>query len=143
MSYRPYANLTASGLSDTRENNTGVTITKGSPIRINSSGELDFVNVTVEAEALNVAGVAGETILTGTTGNFLSSGKVENITTTATFGDLVYISKSGTLTASKPSIGVDGFVSGDFVISVGVIAKNTNSPIAKDLIVNINVEGQL
>lgn len=143
MTYRPYTELTATGISDTRPNNTGVTISKAIPVRINSSGEMDFINVSIEAEALSVAGLTSEEISDNSSGNFVSSGKVSNITTTASFGDLMYIDKTGALTNIKPSIGVNGFVSGDFVVSVGVIAKNSSNPSNKDLIILIDVIGQL
>jgi len=143
MTYRPYSTLTASGISDTRPNNSGVTMDKGTPVRINTSGEIDFINVSVEDEVANVSGVTSESILNTTSGNFITTGKVTNITTTAVFGDVVYISKTGTLTNVKPSIGVAGFVSGDFIVSVGVIAKNASNPSNKDLVVIIDVVGQL
>lgn len=143
MTFRPYSQLTASGLSDSRTNNTGVTMAKGTPARINSSGELDFIDVSVESQALAGVGVVAQSILNNSQGTFLSSGKVEDITTLASFGDLVYVSKTGGLTNSKPSIGVDSFISGDFVIQVGVIAKNEANPLLKDLIINIAIVGQL
>jgi len=143
MSFRPYNQLTASGVQDVRANNTGVSIDKAVPVRINASGELDFINVSTEAQALSVSGVAAQTILDGTAGSFLSSGKIEDVSTSAIFGDTVYISKAGILTNIKPAIGVSGFIAGDFVISVGVIAKNESNPILKDLIINIDVKGQL
>ncbi len=143
MTFRPYDQLTASGVSDTRTNNSGVTFNKGTPVRINSNGELDFINVSVEAEALAVAGVVSETILDGNPGTFLNSGKIEDVTTSANFGDTLYISKSGALTDTKPSIGVGGFVASDFVISIGVVAKNESNPSLKDLVLNVDVIGQL
>lgn len=143
MTFRPYQELKSVGVEDTRPNNTGVTISKATPIRINGSGELDFVNVSVESEAVNVAGVAGENIGDGSTGDFVSNGKITNISTSANFGDTLYVSKSGGLTATKPSIGVNGFVAGDFVIAVGVIAKNQSNPSNKDLVLNIDIVGQL
>jgi hypothetical protein len=143
MTYRPYSTLTASGISDSRPNNSGTSINKGTPIRMNASGEMDFVNVSVEAQAASACGVASATIPDGSSGSFVTTGKVTNITTTASFGDVVYVSKVGGLTNLKPSIGVDGFLAGDFCIMVGVIAKNADNPSNKDLVVIIDVIGQL
>lgn len=143
MSFRPYNQLTASGVSDERTNNTGVSISKGTPVKINNAGELDFINVTVEADSLAIAGVVAGTIGNGAQGTFLNSGKIEDLTTLANFGDTLYVSKAGALTNIKPSIGVDGFIAGDFVISIGVVAKNESNPTLKDLILNIDVVGQL
>ena len=143
LTYRPYSLLTASGISDTRPNNSGVAILKGTPTRINSSGELDFINVAIEAQSLSVAGCASEDIANATSGVIVTTGKIADITTSASFGDLMYVDKTGNLTNIKPSIGVNSFVSGDFVVSVGVIAKNTSNPILKDLVIMIDVIGQL
>jgi hypothetical protein len=143
MTFRPYNQLTASGLSDQRTNNTGVTMPKGTPARINVLGELDFIDVSVEAEALAGVGVTAQSIPNAAQGTFLSSGKIEDITTTAAFGDLVYVDKTGAISNTKPSIGVGGFVAGDFVIQVGVIAKNESNPTLKDLIISVAIVGQL
>lgn len=143
MTYRPYSLLTASGISDIRPNNSGVTILKGTPTRINASGELDFINVAIEAQALSVAGCVSEDISNATSGVIITSGKVADITTSASFGDLMYIDKTGNLTNVKPSIGVNSFVAGDFVVSIGVIAKNTTNPVLKDLVIMVDIIGQL
>ena len=143
MTFRPYSALKSSGVSDNRSNNTGSTINKGTPLRINSSGELDFVNVSVEDEVLNIIGVANQSISDGSIGSTTANGKVEDITTSFNLGDTVWLSKAGALTNIKPSIGVDGFVSGDIVVFIGVIAKNESNPSLKDLIVFIERQGQL
>lgn len=143
MSFRPYNQLAATSIADKRTNNTGTSIPAGTPVRINASGELDFVDVSVEAQALSIVGVASQSIPNNGNGNFSNSGKIENINSLADFGDIIYVSKSGTLTNSKPSVGVSGFQSGDFIISVGVIAKNEENPSLKDLVINVNIVGQL
>ena len=143
MTYTPPDQITASGVSDQRTNNTGVTIPKATPIRINSSGELDFVDVSVEADITGFSGAASENIPNNAKGEFVNSGKISDIATTASLGDLLYISKSGDLTNQKPSIGVAGFIAGDFVVIVGVVAKNENNPLLKDLILNVDIVGQL
>lgn len=143
MTYRPFNTIQSSGVQDSRPNNTGGTIAKATPVTINASGELDGVDVSIESSALSVVGVAEGNILNGSSGNFVSSGKLTNITTSASLGDVLYIDQSGGLTNVKPSIGVGGFSSGDFVISVGVVAKNIDNASLKDLILNIQVIGQL
>lgn len=143
MTFRPYSVLTSSAIEDKRPNNTGASILKGTPVRINNLGELDFIDVSIESQATGIAGIAKETIINGASGSFLSNGKIEDITTTANFGDLLYVDKTGNLTNIKPSIGSNGFVSGDFVLSVGVVAKNINNASLKDLIINVDLIGQL
>lgn len=143
MTFRPYNTLTAIGVSDRRTNNTGVTINKAYPTRINSSGELDFVNPAIELNSISAIAVAKENIADGAVGEVVTGGKIADITTSANLGDVVYVSKTGSLTNQKPSIGVDSFVAGDMVIQVGVIAKNEDNAALKDLIVNIDIVGQL
>lgn len=143
MTYRPYNQLTSSGTTESRPNNTGVTITKASPVIINSSGELDTVDVSVEADALSVAGVAAADILDSTNGNIINSGRLTDITTTAAFGDVLYAGKLTSLTNVKPSVGIGGFATGDLVVIIGVVAKNIDNPSIKDLVLNINIVGQL
>lgn len=139
MTYRPYNAIVSGSVGDQRSNNTGVTIDKGTPVRINTSGTLDFIDVSVTAEILNIAGVAKNDILSATSGEFVSGGKVEDITTSASLGDVLYIDKAGALTNVKPSLGVAGFVAGDYSVRVGVVAKNENNGSLKDLIVSLNI----
>lgn len=143
MTYRPFNTIQSSGVQDSRPNNTGGTITKATPVTINAVGELDGVDVSVESSALSIVGVAAANIPDGSSGNFVSSGKLTDITTTANLGDILFVDQSGGLTNVKPSIGVGGFSSGDFVISVGVVAKNIDNGSLKDLVLNIQVVGQL
>jgi hypothetical protein len=133
----------SSGVTATLQNNTGSTIIKGTPVRVNSSGDIEPIDVSVEDEVLASIGLASEDITTGGTGTVVTAGKIEDVTTTATFDDLIYVSKAGQLTNTKPDIGVDGFVAGDFVIAIGVIIKNDVTPAQKDLVVNIQTIGQL
>jgi hypothetical protein len=143
MTYRPYEEIKSTAVEGRAANNTGVTIPKSTPIRVNTSGEIDFVNVANESQILNVYGAAAQSIPNGDSGNIAGSGRIEDITTTFDFGDVVYISKTGGLTNQKPSDGVDGFVAGDFVILMGVIAKNESNPSLKDLILTVERIGQL
>ena len=47
------------------------------------------------------------------------------------------------LTTSIPEIGVAGFLSGDFVVKVGRITKNSDVPANKDFKVEVHIIGQL
>lgn len=146
MTYRPYDSI-ISGIESTSVktellNSSGLTILKDKPVRINTSGDLSVVDVSLDAHALGTMGIANETITNGNYGFVVTHGKVENVTGFA-FGDFIYVSKTGGLTNSLPSEGVDSFVAGDWVIKVGVIAKNKDNPLLKDLIVNFQIIGQL
>ena len=143
MPYIPPNAITTSGVQDSRPNNTGLTINKATPVTINSNGELADVDVSTESSALSVVGLAEGNIPDGSSGNFISSGKLIDVTTSANLGDVLYIDKLGGLTNVKPSLGVGGFITGDFVISVGVLAKNIDNASLKDLVLNIQIIGQL
>lgn len=122
-------------------NNSGSAISGFIPVRANTSGELGLVNVAMES-ASSIVGITLTSIPNGNSGDVVTSGKIENINS-FDLGDVIYVSKSGGLTNTKPEIGVDSFVAGDWIISVGVIAKNQSNPSNKDLFVNIQIIGQL
>ena len=143
MTYRPYDQITAVGITDQRANASGTVLAKGTPVRTTSSGDVDYINVSIEAHAFAVSGVIQDAVPNLSTGPVLTSGRLLNLTTSFAFGDPVYVSKSGGLTNLKPDVGVGGFVVGDFVIAIGVIGKNADNPVNKDLILNIGVTGQL
>lgn len=121
----------------------GHTIIKGTPIYCNASGNAKEVDVSVESEALAVIGLAQSDILIGTYGKVVSSGLVKDVSVAFSFGDVIYISKSGALTNIKPSVGVGGFLAGDFVVKVGVVTKNADDSLKKDIAVNVQIMGQL
>ena len=124
-------------------NNTGSTLAKATPVYANTSGELSLVNVSVEASSYSVLGLVVANILDTQKGNIIFNGKLTDVTTSAVFGDTLFVSKTGTLTNVKPTLGVGGFVSGDFVIRVGVVVKNDLDPAKKDIIIQIQLNGQL
>lgn len=142
MAYRPYDKITTGGVSDQRTNNTGQTLVQATPVRINTAGTLDTIDVSND-NSRSIVGVVATSISDGATGEIIGSGKITNVSVPGTFGDTVYVSKAGALTNIPPTEGQDSFVSGDFVIAVGVIAKNIDNPLQKDLILNIEVHGIL
>jgi hypothetical protein len=125
------------------ENNTGSSIPAFQPVRADIFGDMALVDVAVEAESLAIVGITKTTIPDATTGPMVTSGRLENVTGSFTFGDVLFVSKTGGLTNTKPDIGVDGFVAGDWVIKLGVVTKNQSNPILKDLIIQIQLMGQL
>ena len=149
MSYRPYVAIIAaavsslSGIKFEIYNNSGSSIASLQPVASDSNGKLIAIDPAVELTAVKILGVAESSIPNGSYGNVYSHGKFENITTTFGFGDYVYVSKTGGLTNIEPSEGVDGFVSGDFILRVGIIVRNRAIPSQKDLIINIGIVGQV
>jgi hypothetical protein len=124
-------------------NNSGSTIVKGTPVTLTNAGTLKTVDVSVLSDAYNVVGVAKTDISDSTAGYVIVSGVLDNLTTSLSFGDAVFVSKLGTLTSTLPEVGVDGFTANDFILRVGSIFKNTTTPTQKDLLVNISVIARL
>lgn len=145
MSFSPNAYGTpviARSVSVVANNDTGSTISKGTVVQINAS-DLATVDPSVEIDVDATAGVVKADILDGNSGEIIAAGTIENIPGGFDFGKTIYLSSTGTLTDTKPSVGVAGFVAGDYVIRVGVIVKNAYNPAQKDLLVNLQVIGQL
>jgi len=146
MTYRPYdaivSAIESTNIKTELLNSSGLTISKDKPVRINTSGDISVVDVSLDAHALGTMAIANETITSGNYGFVVTHGKVENVTG-FTFGDFIYVSKTGGLTNSLPSEGVAGFAEGDWVIKVGVISKNKDNPLLMDLIVNFQIVGKL
>ena len=143
MTFRPYSAFVSPSLDYIRTNLTGVTINKGTPIRMNASGDPDFIDPSIEAQVVAIAAVSADDVANGVQGVFVTSGRVKNLSVSFAHGDSIWLSKTGGLTDVKPSEGVGGFVEGDFVVMLGVIAKNEDNPSLKDLILHIDIMGQL
>ncbi len=124
-------------------NTTGSTLLKFTPVYIASDGEYKRINVSIEAQALGCVGVVSEDIGNGGQGKLVYNGTIADVTTAADFGEILYVDKTGGITNVRPSIGLGGFVAGDFVVQIGIIAKNPENPANKDLIMNVQVIGQL
>lgn len=126
-----------------RTNTSGSTLNKTDPIRLDASGEVKKVDPSIEADVLACIGVAKDSVANLATVGIVTSGRLENVTVPGTFGDSLYLSKTGNLTNLKPSIGVDSFVAGDFVLFIGIVIKNQSNPLLSDLMVNLRLVGQL
>jgi len=136
-------NTAAEAIEDTFYNDTGSTLQKSWAVRINILGDLSLIDVSDESQVDAIVGLVKSNILDQSSGAIISTGRIENYITAEDFGTPLYINKTGLLTSTKPNIGVDGFLAGDFVVKVGVIARNKNNPANKDLLVNISIIGKL
>jgi len=154
MSYRPYnilisqaveasAAASSSALSYPLTNGSGGPISALTPVTLNSDGDFKSIDVSVELDALRTVGVTSESVLNATEGPVVGFGRMANVITSFVHGDVLYVSKTGTLTTTLPDIGVGGFEAGDFVIKIGKISKNQTNPVNKDLIVQVELVGQL
>jgi len=122
-------------------------ILRGYPVTINSFGELAVVDITDEDSSYAFCGIAAVDCLIGGTASLAVSGNVfydlpSAFGLTGQWGKPIFVSHSGTLTMTKPTVGVGGFLSGDYILFVGVTTKNTSSG-TTDLILNPRVVGQL
>lgn len=135
-------NVSSSSIEIELANNSGSTIAAFTPVLINSSGDMAPINVSMES-SIAAVGLTTGSVAHGATGSVIVNGRILNVTTSAAFGDVLYISKTGGLTNTKPSIGVDGFAPLDFAIRVGVVGKNASNPANKDVIISVYVVGQL
>jgi hypothetical protein len=133
---------TSRSIARTGYNNTGLTVTKATPVRLTPTGVI-AIDVASESSANAIAGLIKADIANANVGDIVNSGIIEDIITSAIVGDIMYVSKSGGLTNLKPSIGVNSFNAGDWVIRVGVIAQNNDNPSLLDILVNIQIIGEL
>jgi hypothetical protein len=142
MTYKPYnviiqeaAQIGSSAQIIELTNNSGSPIANLQPVSVDASGNIKGTDVSIEDDAIKFLGLASQNIPNGSSGNVVISGRITNISTTLGFGSYVYVSKSGGLTDIFPTEGVNGFVAGDYVIRVGVIARNQDNPLNKDIII--------
>ncbi|HLD91600.1 MAG TPA: hypothetical protein VI911_11435 [Patescibacteria group bacterium] len=125
-------------------NSTGSSLNKATPVSINhTSGEVDIIDVSNEASARASFAVVREDSADGQPVEYISNGRLKDVSLSFDYSDVIYVSKLGSLTNIAPSVGVGGFVSGDFIVRVGIIAKNLSDPLKKDLVIDMEVEGQL
>ena len=116
---------------------------KGLIVSTNTSGQIEPVDVSDEASVLAIVGITAESIPSAATGNVVNGGRLEDVATGFSVGDALYVGSNGLLTNIKPTEGANGFVSGDFVIFVGVVVKNEFNPSDQDIQLMISVVGQL
>lgn len=144
MGYVPNASTPSIARSTAKQavNNSGVTIPKCIPVKITATG-ISTIDPSVESDIDAFAGLTGSLTLDTQTAEVVTSGIILDTGLAFTPGDAAYVSKSGGVTNVKPSIGTGGFVSGDFIIRLGIIAQNDSNISLRDLIVHTQVIGQL
>ena len=149
MSYRPYAAIISEAISSnsklfsSMKNSSGSTILALQPVCSDSFGDIKAVDISQDSDAIKILGLAIAAIPDTTSGDVITSGRLLAVSTSFSQGDFLYVSKAGLLTNIAPSEGVDSFVSGDFVIRVGIVVKNAITPSNKDIIINVQIMGKL
>jgi hypothetical protein len=132
----------ASALTASYVNGTGSTLAAFIPVSANSAG-LIATDVTSEALANACLGLTSASTLNGANAAVTTHGQMLNVTITGAAGEAIYVGVGGTLTNTEPSVGVNGFQPGYFVIKVGTLIKNQSNSAHLDLIVNVQLIGQL
>jgi len=126
------------------QNTSGSTIAAFLPVQINSAtGSLALVDVSVLDSSQDTFGVTQAAIANGAYGNVVMEGRLENITGGFLAGSVLWVAKNGSLTATAPNAGINGFVSGDLVIKVGVVVPNVGNALLVDLVVEMDIIGAL
>lgn len=152
MSYNPNfvgnpSSLTVGSSSTGYQNNTGSTAGIATAVSASAAnpGQFLLTDVSNEPSAEGWLGLTSQSIPNLASGLVISDGRLENVQSLGfTVGQAVWVgSTPGTLTTTQPSIGVAGFVSGDFVLFVGVIVQNEFNPSNQDLQLCRQIIGQL
>ena len=148
MSYSPnFFNKQSSGSARSTitnfQNGSGSTLNKATLVSVNASGFLVPTLVTSESLIQSIVGMTNVSIPSAAVGAVMDNGRLEDVTTSFAIGDALYLGKTGLLINTKPEIGVASFAEGDFVIFVGVVAKNEFNGSLKDIKLMISVIGQL
>lgn len=124
-------------------NGSGSTLSKGTPVGMLSNGLVNLVNVSSKASVDAFVGLYNISTPNAASAEVIDSGILEDITTSFAIADPVYIAKNGSLTNIVPVVGSNGFISGDYVIFLGVITINEFDNAKKDLKIMIAKPGRL
>lgn len=151
MSYSPnFVNDVATGsvtsarkTSRNYTNGNASTLPKGTPVGTMTNGLVTLIDVSSKTSVDGFVGLYNIDTPTTASGEVLDNGICENLTTSFAINDPVYIAKNGSLTNVVPSVGVGGFVSGDYVVFLGVIVVNEFDNTKKDLKILIQKPGRL
>lgn len=133
----------SNAIQNTYTNNSGSTIPALSLVAQDNTGSLIAVNPSIESNVLEILGVILTATATGSTGLVALEGFLQNVTTSFSIGDIIYLSKIGGYVNVAPEIGVNSFVAGDFIVRVGKITLNSAVPGQKDFKIEIRLIGQL
>lgn len=139
MSYSPVS-FNPQGMGSSRQLITDYTnaslitaIPQAQACYVNGFGKIVPLDLTNQSNWSAFVGYANVRIPAGTLGQVISNGRLQNVTTSYTAGTALYIGKDANPTSIVPSVGVNGFVSGDMVIFMGVIVPNETNSLELDI----------
>lgn len=112
---------------------------------VNSSGLATPLDVTSQSSVNNWIGYANVRIPASALGAVISSGRLKLYTNTNSYalGTALYVGTDGNPTSTVPSVGVNGFTSGDYCIFLGVLVPNEANPSEFDISLFTQVIGVL
>jgi hypothetical protein len=110
---------------------------------IDTTGQVSPLDVSTDASVIGRVGLAQARIAASSVGPVISSGRLENYTTSYPIGTALYVGTDGNPTNIVPVEGSNGFVSGDAVIFIGIVVKNEDNPSNKDIQLMLQLIGDL
>lgn len=144
FSFNPESIGTSEGLVTDYTNSSLITaIPQAQACSIDNTGKLAPLDVSSQSSWNNFVGYAYVRISASSGGPIIANGRLLNIATAFAIGTPLYIGKDSNPTNIVPSVGVNGFVSGDAAIFMGVLVKNQTNPSEKDIALFTQVIGIL
>lgn len=124
-------------------NESGFSIPAFCPVSIDVTGKIKQTDPSIQNDAEKVIGVSVAAIPNNSSGYIALAGRLNNILGVVSLGDKVWVAKDGTLTNITPEPGVNGFNVNDYIIKIGAIASNNEISSNKDLVLTVQLIGQL
>ncbi len=142
-SFNPQTSTASAVVTDYRNASAITAIPQAQACSVNSSGLLVPLDVSSQASWQAFVGYANVRIPASAIGPIIANGRLQNITTALPVATALYIGTDGNPTNTVPSIGVNGFVSGDMVIFLGVLVPNESNPSEIDIALFTQLVGTL
>ncbi len=150
MSYSPSSfnpqTATTFGNASGYQNGTVSTMAVATPVSTNTSGQIVLTDVSDESLSEGWIGLTAVSLPSTAIGQVATDGRIQNIPSGLGFavGDPIWVGNTpGTLTNVRPDLTVGGWVSGDYVLFVGVVVQNEYNPSNQDIQISRQIIGQL
>lgn len=144
VSFNPQGTGTSEALVTNYTNASAIlAIPQAQACSVNGAGLIVPLDVSSQVSWNSFVGYTYVRIPVSSTGPVVANGRLLNITTALAVGTALYIGKDSNPTDIVPSVGVNGFVSGDSVIFMGVLVQNEKNPSEIDIALYTQVIGIL
>ena len=149
MSYNPiYASKVSLGSSRQTQtgyvNGTASSFSAGTPVSVNSVGNMVLLDVSNEALVQGFLGLTSIAAPSGAQGLVVNAGRLEGFNLGFSIGDAIYAGPTpGTLTNVKPDLTVTGWSSGMFIYFLGAYVSNQFDSTLYDIQLMPTLIGQL